>query len=57
MLALAGAAAFASEAPWYKWMNKMDRTMLCAQNAPDDTWVRYQGPYSESNCRKPGLPR
>ncbi len=50
-------AAFASEAPWYKWMNLADRTIMCAQTSPGDTWVRYQGPYADSRCSRPGNPR
>lgn len=56
-LAIFCTAAFASEAPWYKWMNLADRTIMCAQTSPGDTWVRYQGPYAESRCSRPGNPR
>lgn len=57
ILALICAAALASGAPWYKWISKMDRTILCAQTSPGDFWVMYQGPYMESQCRKPGNPQ
>jgi hypothetical protein len=57
ILALGAAAAFASGAPWYKWMNRADRTILCSQTSPGATWVIYQGPYMESKCRKPGNPQ
>ena len=57
LLALAYAPAFASGAPWYKWINRTDRTILCAQTPPGDAWVVYQGPYMESQCRKPGTPQ
>jgi len=50
-------AAYASEAPWYKWINLTDRTILCAQTSPGATWARYRGPYTESRCNKPGYPR
>jgi len=57
LLALACFEAFASGAPWYKWINRADRTILCAQISPGDTWVKYQGPFMESQCRKPGNPQ
>jgi hypothetical protein len=56
MLVLACVAAFASTAPWYKWINTKDRTILCLQTPPDDDWVQYQGPYKDMQCRKPGAP-
>lgn len=57
VLALGSAAAFASGAPWYKWINRADRTTLCSQLSPGPTWVRYQGPFMESRCKKPGNPQ
>jgi hypothetical protein len=57
LLALIGFAAFASGAPWYKWKNKTDRTILCAQISPGDNWEKYQGPFMESQCKKPGNPQ
>jgi hypothetical protein len=57
LLTLASAAVYAAGAPWYKWMNKEDRTIICSQLSPGETWVRYQGPFSESTCRKPGNPQ
>lgn len=57
LLALATAAVFASGMPWYKWMNTMDRTLLCSQTSPGKTWIQYQGPFMESKCRKPGNPQ
>lgn len=56
-LALACAAAFASGAAWYKWKNKFDGTILCAQTSPGETWIIIQGPFMESQCRKPGNPQ
>ena len=56
ILALIYIVAFASGAPWYKWINLTDRTILCAQNPPGEGWAKYQGPYSESRCRKSGNP-
>lgn len=49
--------AFASDAPWYVWVNTTDGTTLCAQVSPDDTWAIFKGPFSESHCRKPGNPQ
>ena len=57
MLALFCSAVLASDAPWYTWVNTTDRTTLCAQVSPGDTWVIYKGPFSESHCRKPGNPQ
>lgn len=57
ILALACVEACASGAPWYKWMNTVDRTILCEQTSPGEFWVQYQGPYMESQCRKPGNPQ
>ena len=57
LLALVCVAAFASGAPWYKWMNKFDHTILCAQISPGEAWYVYQGPFMESQCRKPGQPQ
>lgn len=57
LLALASAAASASGAPWYKWQNRFDNTILCAQISPGETWYIVQGPFMESQCRKPGNPQ
>ena len=57
LLALICGAAFASGAPWYKWKNTVDHTVMCSQIAPGEAWVVYQGPYMESGCRKPGYPQ
>lgn len=56
-LALASAAAYASGAPWYKWQNTYDNTLICSQNSPGETWVIFQGPFMESGCRKQGFPQ
>ncbi|MFI4939580.1 MAG: hypothetical protein ACHP7O_04440 [Burkholderiales bacterium] len=55
--ALIGIAAFASGAPWYKWKNNVNRTILCAQTSPGDAWGVYQGPFMDSRCKKPGNPQ
>lgn len=57
VLALICVYAFASGAAWYKWKNKFDGTILCAQTSPGETWVVIQGPFTESQCRKPGTPQ
>ena len=57
LLALFCGAATASEAPWYKWINSVDRTILCSQVSPGDAWAPYDGPYQESRCKKPGSPQ
>jgi hypothetical protein len=56
-LSLTATAAFAGGAPWFKWMNRYDRTIICAQLSPGEAWVKYQGPFSESRCSKPGNPQ
>lgn len=57
LLALAWSTAIASGAPWYKWQNRFDGSILCAQVSPGETWFAIQGPYMESQCRKPGTPQ
>ncbi len=57
LLALVSVAAFASGAPWYKWKNRFDGTILCAQVSPGETWFVFQGPFMESQCRKLGNPQ
>jgi hypothetical protein len=56
ILALFCMAAIASEAPWYKWQNQEDNTVLCAQTPPGEAWNLYDGPYMESRCKKRGNP-
>ena len=56
-LTLACTVAFASGAPWYKWRNKADGSILCAQFSPGETWYVIRGPFMESQCRKPGKPQ
>ena len=56
--ALAAAwVAQASAAPWYRWKNRANHTILCSQNSPGDIWDKFQGPYSDSRCRKEGVPQ
>jgi hypothetical protein len=57
VLALVCVAAFAAGAPWYKWKNKFDGAILCLQTSPGETWYVFQGPFMESQCRKPGNPQ
>ena len=57
LLAMFSAIAYASGAPWYKWKNVRDRTVICSQIKPGEFWVLFQGPYSESGCRKSGYPQ
>ncbi|MBV8665704.1 MAG: hypothetical protein JO269_04395 [Burkholderiaceae bacterium] len=57
LLAAICTGALASGAPWYKWRNKLDRTILCAKISPGDAWEVVDGPYMESRCRKPGNPQ
>lgn len=57
LLSLATIPAWAAAAPWYKWMSTEDRTIICNQLSPGEGWVRYQGPFMDSQCRKPGNPQ
>ncbi len=54
---MTGIAAHASGAPWYRWKNRIDRTILCAKTSPGDVWEKYQGPFQDSRCRKEGNPQ
>ncbi len=57
MLALMSVTAYASGAPWYKWKNIRDRTVMCSQIRPGEAWIVFQGPFMESGCKKPGYPQ
>lgn len=57
VLALSCSSAFSSGAPWFKWKNVVNHTILCAQNSPGDAWQKFQGPYMEGRCRKEGMPQ
>jgi hypothetical protein len=57
VLMSAAGASFGGGAPWYKWINRADRTILCSQISPGETWMVYQGPFMESRCKKPGMPQ
>jgi hypothetical protein len=57
LLASFSAIAYASGAPWYKWKNLTNRTVMCSQIRPGEVWVMFQGPFMESGCRKPGYPQ
>lgn len=60
MLTVAFAAAwtaYASGAPWYRWKNRANHTLLCSKTSPGDIWDKFDGPYSESRCRKEGVPQ
>jgi hypothetical protein len=50
-------SAFSSGAPWYRWQNRVDKTILCAKVSPGDVWVVMDGPYMESRCKKQGNPQ
>ncbi|BCK88757.1 hypothetical protein GALL_00900 [mine drainage metagenome] len=57
VLGMAAVSAFAGGAPWYKWINRYDRTIICAQISPGEAWIQYQGPFMEARCSKPGVPQ
>ncbi|MBU1775840.1 MAG: hypothetical protein KJ899_04280 [Gammaproteobacteria bacterium] len=57
LLSLSCATAYAAGAPWFKWMSTEDRTIICNQLSPGEGWVKYQGPFMGSQCRKPGSPQ
>jgi hypothetical protein len=56
-LALVAVAAYASGAPWFKWKNSVDGSIICAQVSPGKAWFKYQGPFMESRCKKHGNPQ
>jgi hypothetical protein len=56
-LLVASAAALPGGAPWFRWRNQVDRTIMCSQNQPGKTWDLVDGPYMESRCRKQGKPQ
>lgn len=57
LLGLVSVSAFAAGAPWFKWKNQMDGSIVCAQFSPGEAWFKFQGPFMESQCRKPGNPQ
>ncbi len=57
LLVLISTLAYASGAPWYRWRNVTDRTVMCSQIRPGEAWVLFQGPFMESGCKKPGYPQ
>lgn len=50
-------AAHASGAPWYRWKNRLNHTILCSKIAPGDVWDKFEGPYADSRCKKEGMPQ
>ena len=57
MLLALGADALSGTAPWYRWRNQLDRTIMCAQTSPGNAWEPMDGPYMDSRCRKAGNPQ
>jgi len=57
VLMLVCGTAFSSGAPWFRWKNKVNKTIMCAKTTPGDVWVVMDGPYMESRCKKPGNPQ
>lgn len=57
LLLLASITAIAAGAPWFKWISTADHTIICNQLSPGEGWVKYQGPFMDSQCRKPGMPQ
>jgi hypothetical protein len=49
-------AALASGAPWYRWKNAVNKTVMCAQVSPGNVWEIIEGPFMDSRCKKPGNP-
>ena len=50
-------AALASGAPWYRWKNAVNKTVMCAQVSPGNVWEIIEGPFMDSRCKKPGNPQ
>ena len=41
-------AAFASGAPWYRWKNAVNKTVMCAQkSSPGNVWEIIEGPFMD----------
>ena len=57
LILAAACAAHASGAPWFRWKNRLNHTVLCSQNSPGDVWDKIQGPYSDSRCKKEEMPQ
>jgi len=55
-LALLCSAASAGGAPWYKWKNRADGSIVCTQIAPGEGWFIFRGPFQESQCQ-PATPQ
>ena len=56
-LACIGTMAWSTGAPWYRWKNVVNRTMMCAKVTPGDAWEKFDGPYMDSRCKKQGNPQ
>ena len=57
VLLATSATALSGTAPWYRWRNQVDRTIMCSQIQPGNAWELMDGPYMESHCRKQGNPQ
>jgi hypothetical protein len=57
VLLLVSAMATSGTAPWFRWRNQVDRTIMCSQNPPGNAWELMDGPYMDSRCRKQGKPQ
>lgn len=53
LMAACLSAAWAGPAPWYQWRSDLQGQTLCAQVSPGAAWVRVDGPYLDSDCRRP----
>lgn len=49
------AAALAAPAPWYKWRSKLNGTVICTQ-VMHGAWERFEGPFTDAQCERPGKP-
>jgi hypothetical protein len=51
-LACLAAAAMAAPAFWYQWRSQQTSDAVCSQTPLGEGWVRADGPYYDSGCRR-----
>jgi len=57
VLLLASATTLSGSAPWFRWRNQVNLTIMCSQIPPGNAWALMDGPYMDSRCRKQGKPQ
>lgn len=49
------ASAMAAPAPWYKWRSKLNGKVICTQVMQGE-WEKWEGPFKDARCERPGMP-